>query len=396
MKISIRLRLSVLRSTCLGSTCLALVLAGTALAQDNPAGRALGVVTKVDATQRMITLKTDAGAEVMVMPKPNASFRRVAPGETDLRNSASIELGDVGVGDRVLARGTVSDDQKAIAANQVVVMSQGDLAKKQAADRADWDRRGVNGVVASVTAEEVTVSVRGVAGVRTVVVIPAANATVRRYAPDSVKFADAKPSTLAQIKPGDQVRARGTRSEDGTKLQAEEIVSGSFRTIAGVILSLDAQQNTIRINDLATKKPMLVKINPDSSLRKLQPQAAQFLAARLSGGGTPGSPESANAAPAGGRGGDGAGRGAGGGPGGARGGAGDLTQMIDRTPATTLADLKAGDALVISSTVGARPDEVTAITVLAGVEPILTKPGTKQMALGDWNMGDLGGGIGAP
>jgi transcription antitermination factor NusG len=370
--------------------CAALVGSGSAIAQEAPSGRALGAVTKVDAAQRMILLKSDAGAEITVMLQPAASFRRVAPGESDLRNAATIGLGEVAVGDRVLARGTVSDDQKAIAAIQVVVMSQGDIEKKQAADRADWDRRGVNGVVSSITAEEVTVSVRGAAGARTVVVIPAAKAIIRRYAPDSVKFADAKPSTLAEIKPGDQVRARGARNEDGTKVSAEEIVSGSFRTIAGVILSVDGQQNAIRINNLETKKPMLVKINPDSSVRKLQPQVAQFLAARLHGGPAAGGAEGAAAVPAGGRGGDAPGRGA------AGRGPGDLTQMIDRTPATSLAELKAGDALVISSTVGARADEVTAITILAGVEPILTKPGTKQMALGDWNTGDLGGGIGAP
>jgi len=68
--------------------------------------------------------------------------------------------------------------------------------------------------------------------------------------------------------------------------------------------------------------------------------------------------------------------------------------MIDRTPAIKISDLMAGDAVIISSTAGATADQVTAITILAGVEPILTKPGTREMSLGDWNMGgggDLGG-----
>ena len=68
--------------------------------------------------------------------------------------------------------------------------------------------------------------------------------------------------------------------------------------------------------------------------------------------------------------------------------------MIDRTPPITVADLKSGDAVIVSSTVGANADQVTAITVLAGVEAILTKPGSREMSLGDWNMsggGDLGG-----
>ena len=340
-------------------------------AQDANAGRALGVVTKIDAAARQVVLKTDAGAEVTVALHASASFRRVAPGETDLRNAAVIALTDIGVGDRVLARGKSAADQKSVEANLIVVMSQGDIAKKQAADRADWDRRGADGVVTAVTSGEVTINFRG----KPLTIVPAANAIVRRYAPDSVKFADAKASALAEIKAGDQVRARGGKTEDGSKMTADEIVSGSFRTIAGVILSTDAQKNEIRINDLETKKPVVVKIQEDSNVKKLAPQAAQLIAARVHGV-TEGAP---------------------GGGGGGRGGAGgDLQQMLDRMPAITLADLKNGDAIVVSSTVGAAADQVTAITLLAGVEPILTKPGTRQMSLGDWNMGEIGGGIGEP
>ena len=62
---------------------------------------------------------------------------------------------------------------------------------------------------------------------------------IRRYAPDSVKFDDAKPGTLDQIKPGDQLRARGTKNADGNELAAEEIVSGTFRNVAGMVVATD-------------------------------------------------------------------------------------------------------------------------------------------------------------
>jgi hypothetical protein len=65
--------------------------------------------------------------------------------------------------------------------------------------------------------------------------------------------------------------------------------------------------------------------------------------------------------------------------------------MLDRAPTVTLADLKPGDALIVSSTVGASTDQMTVITLLAGVEPILTKPGTREMALGSWSLGGIGG-----
>jgi hypothetical protein len=365
------------------------------LAQDPAAARALGVVTKTDAAARQITLQTTTG-EVAVTVDAKAKVLRVAPGATNLTNAAAIELTDINVGDRLRARGRMTDDQKSLAALEIVVISQSDIASKQAAERADWDRRGATGIVADVAAESVTINVRTIEGVKPLVITPAPNAVIRRYTPDSVKFADAKPSKLSEIRKGDQVRARGNKAADGSQMTADEIVSGQFKMIAGLVLSVDPQENVVRINNIETKKPMTVKISADSSLKKLQPMLAQAIANRLHG--VPPGDRPAGAAPAGA--GAGPGNGAGGpggarGPGGFGGGrAGDLQSMIERTPAIKISDLMTGDAIIISSTAGTTADQITAITLLAGVEPILTKPGTREMSLGDWNMaggGDLGG-----
>src|SRR5579863_5629123 len=244
------------------------LIAGAAWGQ--AAQSSTGTVTKVDADAHSLTLKTDAGQEMNVTLAPTASFRRVTPGATDLSKADAIQFGDVGVGDRVLARGKV--DGQAVAATMIVVMSQSDIAKKQAGERADWDRRGVTGLVTASTPDSLTITVRTLAGAKPMVIAPAANAIVRRYAPDSVSFADAKPSTLADIKTGDQVRARGDKNEDGSRMSALEIVSGNFRTMAGVILSIDAAAKEMQVRDLETKKPVTVKIVTDSSVKKIQPQ----------------------------------------------------------------------------------------------------------------------------
>jgi len=246
--------------------------------------------------------------------------------------------------------------------------------------------------VADVSADSFTLNVRTLAGVKPLIVKPGPSAVVRRYTSDSVKFADAKPSQLADLRKGDQVRARGDKTPDGSQMTADEIVSGQFKMIAGLVTAVDLQENVIRINNVETKKPMTVKISADTTLKKLQPQLAQVIANRLHGvapaEGAPGG------GPAGGPAGGGRGPGGfGGGFGGGRGN-GDLQSMIDRTPAIKIADLMAGDAIIISSVNGANPEQVTAITLLAGVEAILTKPGTREMSLGDWNVGggaDLGG-----
>ena len=365
------------------------------LGQEPAVGRALGVVTKMDAAARQISLQTATG-EVAVAVDAKAKVLRVAPGATNLSNAAAIELTDINVGDRLRARGRMTEDQKSLAALEIVVISQSDIASKQAAERADWDRRGATGIVADVAADSVTINVRTIEGVKPLIITSAPNAVIRRYTPDSVKFADAKPSKLSEIRKGDQVRARGNKTPDGAQMAADEIVSGQFKMIAGLVVSVDPQENVVRINNIETKKPMTVKISTDSSLKKLQPMLAQAIANRLHGvtpGERPagGAPPGAGVGPGNGVGGPGGGR-APGGFGGGR--AGDLQSMIDRTPAIKISDLMAGDAIIISSAAGAAADQVTAITLLAGVEPILTKPGTREMSLGDWNMGgggDLGG-----
>lgn len=382
--------------------CMALALCGAlntaALAQEPAAAKSVyGTVTKVDAAAKEFVMKADSGGEISVTLAPKNTIRKVPLGEKDLRKAPPIEFSEIAVGDRVLARGRESEDQKSIAAAVIAVMSSSDVAKKQAEDRADWDKRGVNGIVTGVSADSVTLNVRTLAGAKTVTVIPTAKTIVRRYTTDSVKFADAKESTLAEIKVGDQVRARGDKSEDGSKLTAEEIVSGTFKTIAATVVSIDAAHSQMMVKDLETKKTLVVKVNADSNMKRLSDQMAQMIARRVH-------PE--NFEGRGGGRGEGGGRGQGGPPPeGARGGwqggrggggrGGDLQQMLDSQPAVALADLKVGEPIVVSSAVGASADHIMAITMLAGVEPILRSPGRPEMSLGGWNLGgggDMGGG----
>lgn len=375
---------------------LVLVLGVTVYAlQPPPAAnsqRLSGVVTKIDPAAPQVTLKTDAGQDVTVSMAPKVSYRRVEPGETDLTKAATIAVTDIAAGDHLLAVGTVVDD-KSFTARLIVVISKADVASKQSGELADWQKRGVIGIVTARAGDEITISVRGPGGAKPLAITPAPNAVIRRYTADSIKFQDAEASTLAEVKVGDQVRARGDKNADGSKMTADEIVSGSFKEIAATILSIDPVEKVMRVRDLATKNPVTLKITADSVLRKLPLQMAQALAAQSRpqgdnagfGGRGGGAPQ--------GRGGDG--RGGPGGPGRGRGGANDLGQILDRSPIVTLADLKAdpknGDAIIVLGTVGKSSDQLNVITMLAGVEPILTKPGTREMSLGAWSIGGGGG-----
>ena len=365
--------------------------------------RPIGVVTEIKTGS--LTLQTDAGPVLQVPLPEGISVVRVPPGAKDLKAATPITVGEISLGDRVLIRGRVSDDQKSVAATSVVVMAKTDLEKAREAERAEW-RRGIGGVVKAVNpeAKEITISVPNVPptpGTLThpVVITLQPNAVLLRYAPDSVKFGDARPGTLPEIAVGDQVRALGTKSEDGSRFTAEKLVSGTFRNLGVTVISVDAPHGAVMVKDLASGQPVLVRTNADSRLHRLPPYLALMIASFNSGGtpegGTPGQPPAVGPG-VGGR--EGAASGAAAGhspPGGGRGnGPPDFQQMLERTPPLTLSELKPGEALIVLSTAGAKPAEVTAIAVLAGVEPILAAQpkGSKQMELGPWNMSMSEGG----
>lgn len=332
--------------------------------------RKIGTVKAIDG--QTVTLKADAGPDVKIIIQDSTRLAQLPAGQTDLKAAVPIQLKDVQVGDRMLVRGKPGDDNQSVIASFVVLMKQADLAQKQQHDREDWQKRGVGGIVTGID---------GTGGVITISVTPTYSIAVKtspktvflRYAPDSVKFSDAKRGTFDQIKSGDQLRTRGDRSEDGKQVTAEEIVSGSFRNIAGTVTSVDAANNIIHVMDLITKKPVQVKVTSDSQLRKLTPQMAQGLAMLLKGRpeGTP-APAAAPGPPAG-----------------RPGGPPDLQRMLGRVPTVTLAELQKGDALMIVSTQSEGAVPVSAITLLAGVEPVLTASSSASGAatlLSGWNM----------
>jgi len=366
--------------------------------------RPVGTVKTISG--KTIVLTTDAG-EVTIQVQDDARLLRITPDQKDLKNAVPLDLKDLQTGDRILVRGKLADDGKTVLAASVIAMKQTDIATKQAHEREEWQRHGVGGLVTKLDTDagSITISTNAVGAAKDVAVHISKQTILRRYAADSVKFDDAKVAPIDQIKTGDQLRARGTRSADGAELTADEVVSGTFRNVAGTINAVDAASNTITVLDLITKKTLTVKVTSDTQLRKLQPQMAQMIALRLKGGsadapatgaaaGASGTPAAKPAdAPAAAQAGAG-GQGAAGRPGGAR--SGDMQQMLSRMPAATLADLQKGDAVMIVTTEGTQASGTTAITLLAGVEAILQASGGASSILTPWSLSGAPGGDAAP
>lgn len=307
----------------------------------------MGTVSELNSDTRQVIVTTAAGNQVTVTLSDRTVYMRIPPGEKTKDKFIKISPTDFGVGDSVFARGRMSADQKSMPALEFYVMSKGDIAQQRERERDEWKKRGIAGTVNAVNADtkEITIDAPTAEGAKPVVLTTTAETKFRRYAPDSVRFSDAKPSAIAELKPGDQLRALGNKSTDGARFSADEIVTGSFQTIGGAITEVNAEKQEIKINDLQSKQPVTIVVSKDSQMKRLTPELLTALTPPK-----PGAP--ANTAPP------------------AKGG-GDLQEMFDQLPAVTLQELKPGDSILISSTKGADPARVTAIAVVSGVGPLL-------------------------
>jgi len=386
------------------------VLRPLAWAQDaQPAiAKRIGTIKSIDGST--LTLVPTTGPEVSVTVQPTARILRLAPGDKDLKNAVPLGVQELHVGDTVRVRGSGSADGSTISALEVIVITQAAVAAVSDQMRQDWQKRGIAGLVESVdpSAGTVNISIPSLAGKKTVVVHTTKDTLVHRYAPNSAKPEDAKPSSLAEIHGGDQLRARGNKNADDTEMNAEEVFAGLFPQFAGTVKSVDAASGMLTVQDLATKKAVQVKVSADSQLHKIPAEMAQMFAMRLKSmlppgtpGATGGSPASAKAAapgnsqaqsPSGSTWSAGSGNG-----GGTRSsGPPDLQRMLGRMPSSTLADLnlQKGDAVIILATEGTATTPETAITLLSGVEPILqaAPSASSAMMLTPWTLGGAPGG----
>ena len=341
--------------------------------------RYLGTITAINGNT--LTVKPDAGDVRQVEVPAAAPIKRIAPGQRDLNTAETIQFSDLATGDRVLVKLDPDAPGPTPQALQIIAIKQADVALKQEKEREDWLKRGAGGLVKSVDAPAGAIVLATGAGstAKTVTVHITKTTMLKRYAPASVRFDAAQPAPLDAILAGDQLRARGQKNADGSEIQAEEVVSGTFRNISGTITSLDAAGSTFVVKDLATKKPVTIHIGAEAQMRRLPDRMAVILAARLKGTSSgSGSPVvSDQNSP--GAGGQSRGQGQMNGQGG-----GDPQQMLSHAPAIQLADLKKGDAVMLVSTQGT--SEVTAITLLAGVEPLLEAPAASQNLLSNWSM----------
>ncbi|HEU4794396.1 MAG TPA: hypothetical protein VFT02_02130, partial [Pyrinomonadaceae bacterium] len=355
----------------------AFVLAGAIMAQETQpaaADRVVGEITAVDAANKQLTLKTSAGKSFSVKTDDKTSYRRVPPGETTMERATTIAFTDIAVGDKTIARGRVEADK--VAAQSLIVVSGREIAQKQEQTQEEWKKRGIKGTIVGINP--------GTKGLMVRMMTPTGPAPIRintektarflRYGPDAVTLSDAKPSKFDELEFGDSIRALGNKSEDGRTFFAEEIITGSFQMVGGLITEVNKETGEIKITDIKTKQPFTVVVRPDSKVRRLPSSLLKQMEETMANAPSPGAggggmriirpgetPPSAPQQPSpGGR--------PGGGAGGPSSGQVDYGEAIEKLPAIKVADLKPGEGIIVSSTKGADPARATAILLAAGVE----------------------------
>ncbi|QYO67038.1 hypothetical protein [Leptolyngbya sp. 7M] len=357
----------------------------------------------VSITDSSIGFKTNEGlVEVKLTEK--TEFKRVPPENPSLRAAVDSSKSEIGEGDKLVVTGVLSEDKKTLPARAVYLMTKADIAQAKQAEAQRWAARGMSGRVASVNKDtgQLTVEVRGLVGSQSVTVTPKPGAKFLRYRPDSVQYSDALASKIEDIQAGDMIRVLGDRSSDGLSFAAEELVSGAFRTVAGTIKSVNLETNEILITDLGTETDVTVKIGRNSAMKRFPEEMAMRMAA-FGGQSGAGGPQQ-------GQGGQGMGRPAGpptgvqpggqtggqpgpmgaGRPGMANGTRGGIDDMFERFPTIALADLKAGDMIAVSSSRNGNGSGITAIKLLAGVEPFVRAAQMQQAASGGRGRGGAG------
>ncbi|MBD0370119.1 MAG: hypothetical protein ICV60_04740 [Pyrinomonadaceae bacterium] len=349
----------------------------SAASQETPSAqnRLVGEVQTANAGAGEFTIKTDDGRTVTLKTADKVSVLRIPPGETSTQSATKITLADVAVGDRVFARGALAADGQSFSARQIVVANKQAVAQTQEAQREDWQRRGVFGRIEAINADrkEITIRTRGREGAaQTVVVDASGKVKFMRNAPDSSRSQDALASSFSELRVGDQLRARGERSADGTRITAEEIVTSNVQRTGGTVQSVSASTNEIVVHNDQTGQTQTIVIGQRTMLRRITPEMASQMAARRAQAGGGG----ANAAGGGrGQGEAGARRGGQGGAGegqqrrgpGGGGRGGGMQEMLQNLPAVSIGELKKGDVVIVTgSASGTDRSRLTAITLITG------------------------------
>lgn len=355
----------------------------TAAKTDTPLQAIIGEVINIDLSSRQIQVKKNDGSTLIVIFADNTVFSRVPPGEQTLKEAIKISPSEINKDDRLYARGVFSEDSRSVTARSVIIMAQTDILLKQERERSEWRKRGIAGKVTAISlpTQEITLLVSTREGKKSITIeANSSSVRFRRYAPDSIKFDNTIPSSFSELKVGDQLRSLGERSADGARFKPEEIVFGSFRTLGGTVTAISNQTGEITINPVSGGQPLIVTVGENSMMRRILPEVASAIVRQVTNTAaskTTPKAVSSTATPVVGN--------------SVAKTSGDLQEDIERSPILNLAELKAGDMVLITTGNINQAMPVKAAVFLSGVESVLSlfkpQPNAKNTSRTNLNTG---------
>ncbi len=157
----------------------------------------------------------------------------------------------------------------------------------------------------------------------------------------------------------------------------------------GTVTAVDAATGELKITEAEKKQPLTIVVKQDAVLRRFPGEmGGGMMMSRPAGAGNAAGQPAAGAP----QGGTPSGGGPGAGP--RRGGNFNIQEMMESMPAIAIADVKPGEMIIVSSTKGADPARLTAISLLSGAEPLLTMIAARQPQQASGSAPNPAGGLG--
>jgi hypothetical protein len=310
----------------------------------SPAGTAtavniVGKISLISSDAKQLQILTSSGQNIVVLVDDRSELKRVPAGETNLQNAVKIAFSDISLEDNAFVRGLTAGNSR-IEARQIVIVSSADAAKRKQQKADEWKKRGVAGIVKNVdeSANQITIELKG-EGSKRLEIFANTRTVFQHYRENAVNMDDYGPGGMDKIRTGDQVRALGTKTPDGSRYDAEEIFSGSFRTVNGKVKSINLESSELTLVDSKTDRAITVRVTGDSRLIRLTSESIAKNSGKSGAAESSGRPSVIS-----------------------------ISAMLENSPRIALADIRENEILVIATASDPDLGKINALTVISGVE----------------------------
>jgi hypothetical protein len=308
-----------------------------------------GTIVSLDASTRKIVIKEDSGRQSSIAIDEDTVLLHISPDTKDLTKATKLTFTDLKTSDHVFVRGFARP--AAILGRQVLAMTEGDINSRAQKEHDEWKKNGVEGALVSArpAASEIVISRSAPDGMHPLTIRLKPSTQVLKYADDSARFADARPASLSDMHPGDQVRARGDMNSKG-EFEPDVMVFGSFHTIFGKVISVDESTGEIKSDTIPAGNTFSVMVTSHSVIRRVPLRVLAYMIPWTLL--PPNVQVQVPPLPAGKTGQD----------------------LVEELPRIRVTEVKPGDVIAALVGVSAEPGAERAVALLTGLDPLLTLP----------------------